>query len=561
MKKSIHRPHGARNVFRRKSIAARVTAGFMAGFAGLIAGQSAQAMELSDPGSDWSVRLDNTISYGVGMRAKDADPLIANSPTHAQGDNKFSKAGDIVTNRVSLSTELEAVYEGRMGFRISGSGWYDAAYNGKAAGTPYPSNYSNNEYSDYTKRQYEQGGELLDAFVFDNFDISDHPTTVKFGRLVQYWGNAQFFNSHGISFGQSASDLIKGSSAPATPAKELTLPRGQLNVSTQLTPTLSLAGQYFFEYAPDRLPEGGTFLGPADFGFQGPDRFGATGMLNAGLNKPKNTNNNGGLALRWSPDWAEGTIGFYARHLDETSPWLLFGQRGANAVYSPTYAQGTNLYGMSYDRNIYDSSAGFEVSYRQHTGLDTASGSAAAFNANEGARGNVLNAVANTFISLDRSRFYDTGTIIAELAYQHLFAVTDNAAMFNGVGTAACGPNGLESGCASKNSLSAALLISPQWLQALPSVDISMPIFAMYGVAGNTATLGAPVMKGDLTASFGVTATVQKVYNFGLTYNFYNGPTNGQANVPGIGDYYAGGNNMYQNKDKDWVSLTFSTTF
>ena len=39
-----------------------------------------------------------------------------------------------------------------------------------------------------------------------------------------------------------------------------------------MTDELTLMAQYYFEWDSFRFPEGGTFLGPVDFAFRGPQR-------------------------------------------------------------------------------------------------------------------------------------------------------------------------------------------------------------------------------------------------------------------------------------------------
>ena len=89
-----------------------------------------------------------------------------------------------------------------------------------------------------------------------------------------YWGESLFLggNLHGIAYAQNPLDLQKGFATPGTEAKELFRPLNQLSVQAQVTDTLSVAAQYMLEWESCRYPEGGTYLGPVDFVFNGPDR-------------------------------------------------------------------------------------------------------------------------------------------------------------------------------------------------------------------------------------------------------------------------------------------------
>lgn len=537
---------------------------------------SVQAFQL-EGGTDWKINWDNTIQYNLGLRARNVDNSLGNDPAHAESEYKFSRAGDVVTNRFSLLSEFDAVYQGRMGFRVSASGWKDYAYDDNAETKDgYPSNYDNRKYSSYTKKYYVQGTQLLDAFVFTNFDLLDRPSSLRFGRLTQYWGNSLFFSSLGVAYAQSASDLIKASAAPGTQAKELTLPRGQINFTTQVSDELSLGMQYFLEYEPNRIPEGGTFLGPADFLFDGPDQFAAAGgMRRHNSEKPANINDNFGINARWSPAWLDGTLGVYYRQLDETQPWSpIVGLDGNNnPFYRLAYATNVKLYGLSLDKQVGAYSVGAEVSYRQGTALNGNNFNLDMNdrNATKGPRGDVLNVVVNAVKALERSPFYDTGTGLVELGYVRKMKVTDQEDRYKGVGTQACdsavagtslNKGGRKTGCSTDDAWVIAGMFEPQWLQVFPGVDISTPLFAMYGLDGNAASVGVPVGQGDLSYSLGVKGVLYSRYNLTLQYNGNYGPSTGTATSPIDGSSYtASGNSVYAYNDRNWWSLTFSSTF
>ncbi|MHC8380538.1 DUF1302 domain-containing protein [Pseudomonas sp. LB3P14] len=534
---------------------------------------SAQAFEI-DAGTDWAVRWDNTLQYNLGARAQSVDNRIGNDPAHAESEYKFADRGDIVTNRLSLLTEFDAVYDNKYGMRVSASGWKDYAYDDDAETKPgYPSNYDDRKYSNYTKKYYLEGTQLLDAFVFTNFDIFERPSSLRVGRLTQYWGNSLFFSALGISNGQTATDLIKSSAAPGTQAKELALPRGQINFTTQLADDLSFSAQYFLEYEPNRMPEGGTFLGPADFLFSGPDSAVALGgAVNRNAKEPDNINDNFGISLRWSPSWLDGTLGAYFRQYDETqasSPFIRLDPLqvapgvvvAAPTSYTLGYNEHAQLFGLSLDKELGGYSLGAEVSYRKNTALN-GSNIVIASDETKGPRGDTLNVVLNSVKALERSSFYDTGTALIELGYVHKLDVTDHEELYKGVGTAACGTGDRHTGCSTDDATVIAGLFEPQWLQVFPGVDISTPLFAMYGLDGNGASVGVPVNQNDVTYSAGIKGVMYQRYNLTLQYNGYYGRSFGTATSSIDGSTYtAAGNNMYSMKDRNWWSLTFNTTF
>ena len=126
--------------------------------------------------------------------------------------------------------------------------------------------------SPYTKR-YAKGasGELLDAFVFANFDVGDVPVNIKAGQHTVYWGDSLLLGGaiHGVSYAQNPLDVWKGFATPGSEAKELFRPRGGITLQAQPLKELSIAGQWFYNWQADRIPESGSYLtiqDPLNFG-------------------------------------------------------------------------------------------------------------------------------------------------------------------------------------------------------------------------------------------------------------------------------------------------------
>ena len=562
-----------------------VVAAAMAGATSL----GAHAIEIDTGSPDWTVRWDNSIAYTLGIRTQKINDNIGNNPVFAESDYSV-KQGGVVTNRLSDLMELDAESKGGFGARMSASLFNDFAFRDHvrtnpgdlAPGTPYSSlgAYTNNEFSGYTKRYYKDGAGLLDAFAFANFKVGDHDASVDVGRLTKYWGNATFFGTLGINYSQNAADNIKGASAPGSQAKELAIPREQLYLSTQITQDLVVEGQYFLKFKGNLLPEGGTYLSFADFLTRGPQGAALTSAFGLGQHAPditpKNVDSNYGLKLAWAPSALRGAVSAYYRQLDETQPWMPLvqydPQTGEAENYHLAYARHVKLYGLSLEKQIDAYSLGAEISYRRGTALNSSAANPNDALGTEGARGNVTNVIVNTVGGLTPTPVWDTGIFLAEVGYSHLNSVTSNAAMFNGTSNAAACPSGsVANGCSTRNAVLFAGLFKPQWLGVFPSVDLGLPLFAMYGVKGNTASMGAPVNEHGVLFTAGIEALVQQKWDITLQYNGYhskfNGITNGGAaagvanGTPGFPTFYAGGNGTFMYNDKGWVSLTVQASF
>lgn len=553
---------------------------------------------------DVSLRWDNSLRYNLGLRTDSIDPSIQRNPLYDESDSQFA-AGDINTNRLDLLSELEFVYQGRMGLRVSGSAWYDAAYDNDVetapgsytdpasrASLPYSqiSNYADNRYSRYTRRYYRgPSGELLDAFLFSSFSVGSVAVSVKAGQHNVYWGESLFSFIHGVSYSQGPTDLRKAAATPGIEARELFLPIPQLTATAQLTDTLSLSAQYYLGWNNSRYPEGGTYFGPADLISDGPDRM-FTGIVPAGViagttaPQPlfidrKNSHDldnkgNWGAKFDWSPEWLDGTVSATYRKFDETLPWLLLATDQFKvyptvlgpahsvvlpAYYHNVYAQDTELYGLSLSKNVLGLSIGSEVTYRKNTAL-----SSVTTVAEEGARGDTLHVILNAVGLVSQSPLFDTLSYQVELVYSRWLQVDTNRSLFKAEGNrlddgsfVCTGPSGepgdAADGCATRNYSGFRFAMTPTWIQIFPTMDLTFPVTFGIGLKGNSAVL-AGGSQGNGSYSFGPALDIRQRYSIALSYNDF------IADVQRSGGVVTTSNGgLYT--DRGWLSLTFKTAF
>lgn len=544
---------------------------------------------------NWTFYFDNTVNWNFGVRASSMDDRIGNNPNFDESEYKFKDAGDIVTNRVSLLSEFGGDINDVWGFRISGQAWHDFAYNDKVrtnpgiyapAGGGLPAityedirSYKNGRYTDYVSKYYRSGAQLLDAFVYFNTAVGESPFYIKAGRLTQYWGNGLLHPWQSLSYSQGAMDGAVAAAAPGTQTKAVFIPRTQINLALNVTPDVTIGAQYFFEYTANRLPEGGTFLAPADFFFTNQDQFfagavpsGMLGLPDGGwfpllaqriaTDEPDDNNGNWGAYVRWqstpSQQW-----GFYYRRFDEVQPWapmLAFDPSGMMPVgYFLSYNRKSSLLGVTLDSAMGNNSLGMELTWMKDKALNSTP-SPLADVAGKGATGEVLNLLANLMVPLGSTAMYHSGTLIAEVAYTHLLDVDRiNGGLYNGVGRPGCAGTKWD-GCSTSDAVSAAIVFEPQWNQVFPGVDLSAPINLTHGIKGNGAIVGGPT-QGSTTWSVGISAIFGGKNSLKLAYVGSHAHTKGIAYTPSGLAYYAGGNGNFASNDRDWVSLTFSAPF
>lgn len=539
--------------------------------AALLCTAGAHAFELETGNPDLTVRWDTTVRLNAAVRTEERDSRIGNSPLSDEGDWRFDK-GDAVAKRLDLLTELDIVYQKKHGLRISGAGWYDAAYDGTSRSNPNPPlvgipSYVDNRYSNTTRRFYEgPSGEILDAFVFGSADVGNVPVRAKAGRHTIYWGESLFLTGHlhSVAYSQNPLDLQKGFATPGTEAKELFRPLNQLSAQAQLTDTFSVAAQYLLEWEAARYPEGGTYLGPVDFVFNGPDRQFISPALGFAYRTEAFTPRQSGefgLSARWSPQWLDGTVGFYYRRFADKLPQTLMTRVGPASAsrYTLVYADDIGLFGVSLAKNIGGVSVGAELSTRHNTPLNAqvlgiAPGTPGRGETN-GPRGDTWHALVNALGTVSKTPLFDSATWAAELAVSHWSKVRSGGNLFNALGFAPCTGKDKWDGCATKNYVGASFAFTPTWFQVLPGVDLSAPMSYSVGLHGNAATVfGGNEGLGNYAVGLG--ADLYQKYRFDIKYIDYVGRyrDNGSAvtSTNGLTTYL---------KDRGFVSVTFKTTF
>jgi len=224
-----------------------------------------------DTGDDWEIRWDNTLKYNLMVRAENPDKKILGNISFADPDLGVER-GEVISSRFDILSEMDVVWKDTFGFRISGAAWYDSAL-GSDMGQPdsiaphwtnpsVPVGRLNSEAKD----NHYLGGEILDAFVFANFDMGDMAANVRLGRHTIYWGQSLNLTAgvHSVGGSMNTIDAIKGFAVPGSEIKEIFRPTNKLSTVVQFTDNLTMEAYASFEWENFRLPEATTFFSPAD---------------------------------------------------------------------------------------------------------------------------------------------------------------------------------------------------------------------------------------------------------------------------------------------------------
>lgn len=514
-----------------------------------------------------SLRWDNTLRYNLGVRLESQDSRLMRSATFDESDAKFRKH-DVVTNRLDWLTEIDLNYNGDVGARLSAAAWYDHAYrNGtvKSVVPGYVSSYYNDTYSHAVDR-YVHGpsGEWLDAFVWTNFSLGAVPVNLKVGRHTNVWGEGLLLGQHAISYSQSPVDGVKAVTSPGIETKEVFLPIGQISAKAQVSDNLSIAGQYFYEWESTRAPHGGTYLSGPDTTFDVDRVAPAPGLVLNRIDylRPR-SRGNFGVNARYNMESIESTLGLYYRKFDDYTPWTGSEFNIPARTFRFAYPTDVKLIGASFARVIGPVSTGAEISYRKNGGLHATPTGISAVD-HEGPRGNTWHAVLNGVYLVPATPLWDTGSLVAELAYSRLDKVTSHPELYKGVGyaciksgtTAAVGDK--SDGCATSSFSALAVSFTPQYLNILPSWNLDLPLTLNYGLHGNAPT-GGGGFENALTWSVGAKMTYRQIHEFSLRYSDSHASTKYNAANVAIGG--AGLSSTLGSTDRGWLVFTYKTGF
>ena len=225
---------------------------------------SVDANEFTLGGAD--VRLDNTVSYGVGWRLEDPDAnqiMPANgaatgnsargsSYNYDDGTLNYEK-GDIYTNVVKWTGDLEIVY-GNIGGFFRARAYYDAALMDEE--TDFK------PISDESKDAAGKGADLLDAYIWWDDYWGETPVSLRAGRQVVSWGESTFIQGGVNSINPVDAAAFR---KPGAELKEGLLPVNMIYTSMGLTDTLSMEAFVQLEWEKTRTDPCGTFFSTADF--------------------------------------------------------------------------------------------------------------------------------------------------------------------------------------------------------------------------------------------------------------------------------------------------------
>jgi hypothetical protein len=513
----------------------------------------AQAFEIDAGNPDWSVRWDNSVRLSAKIRTESADPALKDSfrqvPTGAPppapasfsfpqalnfnaGDQNFQKKG-VVSERLDLLSEFDAVWRRDYGLRLSAAAWYDHKLHRKTQAdndptigqTPY------DQFPDKTKTIAGQKAELLDAFVFGGWRFDNGTKlTARLGRHALQYGESLFFGDNGIARAQGPVDIDKLLASPNAQFKEIIRPVPQLSAQLQVTPEVSVGGYVQFRWEADRLAPAGSYFSTANvpWGSRQPEfvnippgtPISGNYVLAAGADQKPRNGGQFGLQLKWRLD--ETDLGLYVARFHDKSGQL-YGNLNPAAPPSPfgtlpgtwfyQFPENVKTVGISASRSVGDFNFAGEASVRDGMPLwSTNMLYPGAFGAPQPrpALGRTAHLNLSTLATFGPSFIARESSLVAELAWNRVLSKDD--------------PDGELDKGRTRDATALQVIFTPSYRQALPGVDLSVPLGLRYVIDGNSSVTGGGWgAKHTGSANLGLEGNYLGVWQFALNVTHYLG--------------------------------------
>ena len=235
------------------------------------------ALEL-DPNNGWSGSLDTTLSFGASYRAQEPDNSLYSAASGARaelnkigfrstntdsGNVNYSK-GDAFANLLKATIDY-SLRKDDMGLFTRIRAWTDFALEGDGVnqgngGSNYAQGQplSDNGFAHLSKFS---GATILDAYVYNTFDVSGYPMQLRLGNQVINWGESLFVQ--GIN--QINPIDLNALRKPGVEVRDAFLPVKSLSMNLGLGGGKSLEAFYQFEWSPANIDSCGTYWSPVEF--------------------------------------------------------------------------------------------------------------------------------------------------------------------------------------------------------------------------------------------------------------------------------------------------------
>ena len=241
-------------------------AGFaFAGVLPLLVAAQAQAVEFSFADNEITGSIDTTISYGQLWRVQGQDKT--NDDINTNDGNRNFDTG-LVSEVFKITSDLEASYQ-NYGVFIRGTAFYDTQimdkrndyYDANSPAQPSQSAPRDNSFTRETRHKAGRDAQILDAYVYGNWDVGNMPVSGRFGKQVFNWGEGLFYRN-----GVNTTNPVDAAKfrLPGSEVKEVLVPVEALSFNLGLTDNLSMEAFYQFNWKESAIDPVGTYFSETD---------------------------------------------------------------------------------------------------------------------------------------------------------------------------------------------------------------------------------------------------------------------------------------------------------
>ncbi|MDH4569870.1 DUF1302 domain-containing protein [Pseudomonas sp. BN414] len=371
-----------RGIFRPHTLAAAIALGC-----------SAQASAITFNIGEIEAQFDSSLSVGASWAVRSPDPEFISTASGGEALSRTSddgrlnfKKGETFSKIFKGIHDLELKY-GDTGVFLRGKYWYDFELKDE-----HRLFY---DIDDHNRKEgaRSSGAQLLDAFLYHNYNLGDLPGSFRVGKQVVSWGESTFI---GNSINSINPIDVAAFRRPGAEIKEGLIPVNMIYVSQSLTESLSAEAFYQLEWDQTVADNCGTFFSTSDvvadgcvdrLVVNGPDlppgvstNTGATLYIPRAGDRDAKDSGQFGVALRWFvPELNDTEFGAYAMNYHSRGPIfstirtrtpsaaIIPGAPGAR--YFIEYPEDIRLYGVSFQTNVEGTSLAGEVSFRPNMPL------------------------------------------------------------------------------------------------------------------------------------------------------------------------------------------------
>jgi hypothetical protein len=215
--------------------------------------------------------VDTTVSVGASMRASGRDCKlihVTNGGCAESGEYLNSDDGnlnyekwDVFANTYKATVDVDLAWKNFGGF-FRGSLFYDLITMNTNTDRTRLERDALYRSSPINSGVVGMGYQLLDAYVYGNFDVAGRPLDIRIGNQVLNWGESLFY---GTSINAINTIDLARFRAPGSELKEALLPAPMVRVSAELFRNFSIEGFYQLYWNRTQLDPAGSYFADATF--------------------------------------------------------------------------------------------------------------------------------------------------------------------------------------------------------------------------------------------------------------------------------------------------------